>query len=173
MLTYHNYKPHTSQHVAENVLNREFQSDYKAMKVLLTNIAEFKYVTNSKTYLIAILDYGDNKIVVFKLSHNNNALVSNTVIQIKDLIMPTKTLLHSDRGFQYTPHFFKKFVEDHQITQSMSRVGKCIDNGPMENFYGIIKEEMYQLKTYETFKGLKNDVKQYIEFYNTKHVTLK
>ena len=41
------------------------------------------------------------------------------------------------------------------MTQSMSRVGRCIDNGPMEGFWGIIKCEMYylngQLKDYESF----------------------
>jgi len=168
------YKAHTPQHVAENVLDREFQTNYKAMEVLLTDITEFKYGNNSKAYLSAILDYGDNKIVAFKLSHhNNNALVSDTVNQIEDLILPNKTLLHSDRGFQYTSHFFKNFIEEHKIIQSMSRVGKCIDNGPMENFWGIIKEEMYRLKTYETFKELEDDVKYYIEFYNTRRVTLK
>ena len=170
---YH-YKPHPPQHVAENVLNREFRSGYKAMEVLLTDITEFKYGSHSKAYLSAVLDYGDNKIVAFKLSHhNNNALVNDTVTQIEDSILPTKTLLHSDRGYQYTSNFFKKFVENHQITQSMSRVGKCIDNGPMENFWGIIKEEMYRLKTYHTFKELEDDIKHYIEFYNTKRITLK
>ena len=29
------------------------------------------------------------------------------------------------------------------MTQSMSRVAKCIDNGPMEGFWGIIKRERY------------------------------
>ncbi len=120
------------------------------------------------------MDYGENKIVAYQLSrHNNNALVHDTVNQIEEIIIPTKTLLHSDRGFQYTSHSFKNFVEKHQITQSMSRVGKCIDNGPMENFWGIIKEEMYRLSSYETFEELKNDIKQYIEFFNTKRVTLK
>ncbi|SDI42309.1 IS3 family transposase, partial [Dolosicoccus paucivorans] len=83
------------------------------------------------------------------------------------------TLLHSDRGFQYTSHGFNSFIKRNQIIQSMSRVGKCIDNGPMENFWGIIKEEMYHLKTYKSFEELENDVKQYIEFYNTQRVTLK
>lgn len=55
----------------------------------------------------------------------------------------------------------------------MSRVGKCIDNGPMENFWGIIKEEMYRLKTYQSFEELDRDIKQYIRFYNTQRVTLK
>lgn len=78
--------------------------------------------------------------------------MKDTAIQINALILRGKTLLHSDRRFQYTSHFFKKFIEEQQIIQSMSRVGKCIDNGPMENFWGIIKEEMCRLKTYETFK---------------------
>ena len=55
----------------------------------------------------------------------------------------------------------------------MSLVGKCIDNGPMENFWGIIKEEMYRLATYNTFEELEEDIKGYIKFYNTKRVTLK
>ncbi len=144
------------------------------MDVLLTDVTEFKYGKQSKAYLSAILDYGANEIVAFKLSkHNNNALVRDTVHQIKDAIIPTQTLLHSDRGFQYTSHGFRNFVQKHQITHSMSRVGKCIDNGPMENFWGIIKEEMYRLKAYRTFEELENDIKQYIEFYNTRRVTLK
>lgn len=144
------------------------------MEVLLNDITEFKYGNHSKAYLSAILDYGENKIVAFKLSkHNNNALVHDTVNQIKDNIIPTKTLLHSDRGFQYTSYSFKNFIEKHQIIQSMSQVGRCIDNGPMENFWGIIKEEMYRLKSYESFEDLEQDIQRHISFYNTKRVTLK
>src|SRR5699024_2549975 len=125
------YKPHKPHHVAENILNREFQEEYNKIKVLLKDITEFKYGTNSKAYFCAILDYGENKIIAYKLSkHNNNALVRNTITQIEDNIIPTKTLFHSDRGFQYTSHSFKQFIEKHQIIQSMSRVGRCIDNGP-------------------------------------------
>src|SRR5699024_9169423 len=169
----YNYKPHSPQHIAENVLDRACDVDYEAMQVLLTDITKFKYGNNSKAYLSALLDYGDNKIVAYKLSdRNNNALVNDNVNQINDLILPGETLLHSDRGFQYTSNDFKKYIEKYQIIQSMSRVGKCIDNGPMENFWGIIKEEMYRLTTYKPFEGLAEDIKQYIEFYNNKRVTL-
>src|SRR5699024_12867867 len=82
-----------------------------------------------------------------------NALVNHTISQIEDLVIPTKTLLHSDRGYQYTSKDFKKYIEKHQLVQSMSRLGKCIDNGPMENFWGIIKEEMYRLTIYDTFEA--------------------
>lgn len=100
-------------------------------------------------------------------------LVHETIQQIEAAIIPNKTLFHSDRRFQYTSHGFKNFVAIHGVIQSMSRVGKCIDNGPMENFWGIIKEEMYRLKTYTTFEDLEQDIRHYIEFYNTQRVTLK
>lgn len=168
------YKPNKPSHVAENILNREFQANYKAMEVLLTDVTEFKYGHQSKAYLSAILDYGENHIVAYKLSkRNNNALVHNTLTQIKDSLIPTKTLLHSDRGFQYTSHGYKQFVKENKVIQSMSRVGKCIDNGPMENFWGIIKEEMYRLTTYDTFEELEADIQRYVAFYNTKRITLK
>src|SRR5699024_11524543 len=96
-------KLHKTQHLAENILNRTFKEKYKKMEVLLTDITEFKYGVNSKAYFSAILDYGENKIIAYKLSkHNNNALVRDTMTQIENDIIPTKTLFHSDRGFQYT-----------------------------------------------------------------------
>src|SRR5699024_11392514 len=122
------------------------------MEVLLTDITEFKYGVNSKAYFSAILDYGENKIIAYKLSkHNNNALVRDTMTQIENDIIPTKTLFHSDRGFQYKSHSFKQFIEKNQIIQSMSRVGRCIVNGPIEHLCCIIKEELYRIATYYTF----------------------
>lgn len=167
------HNPSKPQHVADNILNREFQAEYAPMEVLLTDVTEFKYGEASKAYLSAILDYGAKEIVAYKLSkQNNNALVHDTVTQLNDSLIPTITLIHSDRGFQYTSHFFHEFVEEKQLIQSMSRVGKCIDNGPMEAFWGTIKEEMYRLKTYDTFESLEADIHRYIEFYNTERVTL-
>ncbi|HBZ88713.1 MAG TPA: IS3 family transposase, partial [Erysipelotrichaceae bacterium] len=48
--------------------------------------------------------------------------------------------LHSDRGFQYTRKIFSRMLENDGLTQSMSRVGHCIDNGPVESFQGFIKD---------------------------------
>lgn len=167
------YKNHSSQHIAENVLNREFNKDYQAMQVLLTDITKFKYANNCKAYLSTILDYGTRQIVAYKLSkRNDNQLVKDTVVQVEKDLIPGETFIHSDRGFQYTSHFFKRFINDKQSIHSMSRVGKCIDNGPMENFWGIIKVEMYRLRSYETFEKLESDIRHYIEFYNTERGTL-
>ena len=143
------------------------------MQVLLTDITEFKYGDNRKAYLSAILDYGTRQIVAYKLSkRNDNQLVKDTVVQVEEDLIPGETFIHSDRGFQYTSHFFKSFINDKKLIHSMSRVGKCIDNSPMENFWGTIKVEMYRLRNYETFDKLEEDIRHYIEFYNTERVTL-
>ena len=167
------YKAHTPSHVAENVLNRAFQEEYKPFEILLTDVTEFKYGTASKAYLSTIYDYGAKKVVAYHLSNrNNNTLVRDTVAQITDVIMPAVTLIHSDQGSQYTSHFFNHFIDEFDLIQSMSRAGKCIDNGPMESFWGTIKEEMYRLKTYDTFEALEADIHRYITFYNEERVTL-
>ena len=52
------------------------------------------------------------------------------------------------------------------MTRSMSRVGKCVDNGPMEGFWGILKTEMYYLNHFETYEELEKAIAKYIHYYN-------
>ena len=66
----------------------------------------------------------------------------------------------------YTSWEFKKRLDAHGLTQSMSRVGKCIDNGPMEGFWGTLKCEKYYLHKYQTYEALEKDIDHYIYFYN-------
>lgn len=169
----YNYQLSKANHVSENLLNRKFTAN-KAYQKLLTDVTEFQLTNGQKAYLSAVLDLGTNKIIAHKLDRsNNNPLVLDTFKQIQSKIIADETLIHSDRGYQYTSHAFARFIKDHQAIQSMSRVGKCIDNGPMENFFGILKSELYYLNKYDTFESLTNDIDQYIHFFNTKRITLK
>lgn len=59
------------------------------------------------------------------------------------------------------------------MRQSMSRVGRCIDNGPMEGFWGILKSEMYYLKKFTSQEELTIAIENYICFYNTKRFQKK
>lgn len=52
------------------------------------------------------------------------------------------------------------------MTQSMSRVSRCIDNGPMEAFWGMLKSEMYYLKNSNSYNELEQAVIDYIDYYN-------
>lgn len=99
-----------------------------------------------KLYLSAIIDLYDRYPVAYVIStRNDNRLVFKTFDQAVAANPDAKPVFHSDRGFQYTSGAFKKKLEKQEMKQSMSRVEHCIDNGPTEGFWGIIKSEMYQM----------------------------
>lgn len=169
----YNYRSSKPIHVSENILNRKFSASQPYQK-LLTDVTEFKLTNGQKSYLSAVLDLGSNKIIAYQFGlSNDNPLVLKTFKQIQSKLIAGETLIHSDRGYQYTSHAFARFIKDNKVIQSMSRVGKCIDNGPMENFFGIIKSEMYYLSKYNSFEILAADIDKYINFFNTKRITLK
>lgn len=154
-------------------MNREFTA-VKSNEKWLTDVTEFKYGNGQKAYLSAILDLHDKSIVSYVLGHsNNNNLVFQTLYLAMQASPGSTPMLHSDRGFQYTSLRFKKRLDSHQLTQSMSRVGKCIDNGPMESFWGTLKCEKYYLHKYQTFEALRKDIKNYIYFYNYERLQKK
>ena len=116
----------------------------------------------------------DKSIVSYVLGHsNNNSLVFQTFDLALQVAPGSTPMIHSDRGFQYTSWGFKKRLKSYGLTQSMSRVGKCIDNGPMEGFWGTLKCEKYYLHKYQTFEALKKDIDNYIYFYNYERLQAK
>lgn len=154
------------QHVAENLLNREFQAETPNQK-WVTDVTEMKYGTSQKAYLSAILDLYDGSIVSYVIgTSNNNPLVMKTLDQAIKKTKGATPLIHSDRGFQYTSHEFRRKTKKAKMLQSMSRVGKCIDNAPMESFWGTLKCEKYYLNKFETFEELEKATQEYIHFYN-------
>jgi len=166
------YVKSIAQYTAENTLNRNFIAKAPNTK-WLTDVTEFKY-GDKKAYLSAILDLYNNQIIGYILGHrNNNDLVFKTLDLVLEKYPSSKALIHSDRGYQYTLNGFKQKLEIAGTKQSMSRVGKCIDNGPMEGFFGIIKSEMYYLNRFETFEELQQSVDNYINFYNNKRLQQK
>jgi transposase InsO family protein len=75
-------------------------------------------------------------------------------------------LFHSGRGFQYTCRGFHSRLVEHKMTQSMSRVAHCIDSGPMEGFWGILKRKMYYRHKFTSHQELLHAVRSYIHYYN-------
>ena len=158
------------QYLAENVLKREFYADRPNAK-WLTDVTEFKYYVGlevHKLYLSAILDLFDRRIVSFVIrDRNDNALVFETFDKAVAENPDAHPLFHSDRGFQYTNRVFHAKLERAGMTQSMSRVGKCIDNGPMEGFWGILKRERYYGSRFTSREELVKMIEDYIAYYNT------
>ena len=157
------------QYLAENLLDRQFYAE-KPNEKWLTDVTEFKWYEGTqvhKLYLSAILDLCDRRIVSYVLSErNDNPLVFKTFDKAVKANPDAHPLFHSDRGFQYTNRAFHHKLVQAGMTQSMSRVAHCIDNGPMEGFWGIMKCEMYYLNHFETYEELVDAVGQFIHYYN-------
>ena len=164
------------QFIAENILNREFSADAPNQK-WLTDVTEFKYYVDQevhKVYLSAILDLYDRRIVSYVIGDsNNNPLVFDTFDAAIAANPGATPLCHSDRGFQYTNRTFHAKLEAAGMTQSMSRVAKCIDNGPMEGFWGIIKRERYYGNKFKDKASLVTMIEEYIEYYNNRRLQRK
>ena len=127
-----------------------------------------KYGSGGKAYLSAILDLADKSIVFFVLGHSsNNKLVFDTFDIARSKYPNSNPIFYSDRGYQYTSKTFKKKLDDAGMIQSMSRVSRCIDNGPMKAFWGMLKSEMYYLKKFSTYTELESAVIEYMNYYNS------
>ena len=161
------------QHVAENILNREFHAQAPNEK-WLTDVTEFKWyegIEVHKVYLSAILDLYDRRIVSFVIGErNDNPLVFKTFDKAVHNSPDAHPIFHSDRGFQYTNRAFHHKLEQAGMTQSMSRVAHCIDNGPMEGFWGILKRERYYGRRFTNKQDLVNMIRSYISYYNSRRV---
>jgi len=164
----YNYKPSKGIHTAKNILDRDFNAS-KSNEKWVTDVTEFKFGEGKKAYLSAILDLYDKRIVSYKLTRaNNNELVFDTVNEAISKLSNEYPLLHTDRGVQYTSNGFRRIMENAKLQHSMSRPGKCIDNGPIEGFWGTLKCEKYYLYTWgrSSFEQLEEAIDEYIHFYN-------
>ena len=61
---------------------------------------------------------------------------------------------------------YQKILKDKNIRQSMSRKGNCLDNAIVESFFGTLKCELYYLNRYTSVEQLKQDIEEYIDYYN-------
>ena len=161
------------QYLAENLLDRQFYAA-KPNEKWLTDVTEFKWFEGMKVqklYLSAILNLCDRRIVSYVLSErNDNPLVFKAFDKAVKANPDAHPLFHSDRGFQYTNRAFHNKLVQAGMTQSMSRVAHCIDNGPMEGFWGILKRERYYGRRFTSKHELVQMIQQYIRYYNTRRV---
>ena len=160
------YKSSTPEATAENKLGRDFYA-VKPNEKWATDVTEFKVPgEKKKLYLSAIIDLYDRYPVSHVIScRNDNNLVFKTFEKAKASNPDAQPTFHSDRGFQYTSKVFQNKLENQNMEQSMSRVGHCIDNGPIEGFWGIIKTEMYQMYDITDETSLRYAINDYIRFY--------
>lgn len=169
---YKSYKGEVGK-VAPNILNRDFNA-IKPYEKLVTDVTEFA-VCDDKIYLSPILDLYNREIVSYSISLSPNFEQTREMLQglFEKQPLGTSPVLHSDQGWQYQMKEFQRLLKEHNIVQSMSRKGNCLDNAAMENFFGRLKVEMFYGEKFATVDEFIEKLKEYIDYYNNERISLK
>ena len=97
----------------------------------------------------------------------------NQVLPLVKELAIYRTTIHSDQGWHYQHNTWVKTLKKNKIFQSMSRKATCADNAAMENFFGILKQEMYYGEELIPYEELKNKITRYINYYNNERIKQK
>lgn len=171
------YKSYRGQigKVADNVLKRKFNA-IKPNQIWLTDITEFRLSGyNNRLYLSPILDVFNGEIISYSMSFSPTVALTNNMLDkaLEVLNGAEQLVIHSDQGFHYQHQSWTKRLEEKGITQSMSRKGNCLDNSPMENFFGLLKQEMFYGEKFHSYEHLREEIKKYIKWYNEERIKTK
>ena len=169
---YHSYKG-TVGKIADNLLNRDFVAS-KPFEKLATDVTQFN-VCDDKVYLSPVMDLYNRVIVSYDISLSPNLEQIRNMLNglFKKLPQGANPIFHSDQGWQYQHAEYQRLLTEHNIKQSMSRKGNCMDNGAMENFFGRLKVEMFYGKKFESVNAFMEKLKEYIEYYNNERIITK
>lgn len=167
--------------VASDRISRRFTSTVPHQKIT-TDTTEFRIIVAKpqggfevrKVYLDPYMDMFNNEIVSYTVSlkpPDKESMVNGLrkAVEATDDCIYRRTF-HSDQGWAYQMREYRKMLKDNRIFQSMSRKGNCLDNSPMENFFGIMKQEMFYNRTFSSVEALVDEIERYISYYNNDRI---
>lgn len=165
---YNSYKGEVGK-VAPNILERDFKANKPDQK-WTTDVTQIN-IKEHKIYL----DMFNGEIISYTISHSPNLKMVVTMLnkafsKHKNL---TGLLMHSAQRWHYQHARYQKMLFDHNIKQNMSRKGNCLDNAMMENFFGLMKNELLYVNDYESIEDFEKDLRKYILWYNNKRIKLR
>jgi len=151
----------------DNLLGRQFHP-IGPRRAFCTDITYLPY-NHRLAYLSVVKDICTGEIVAWKLAQNMTLpIVMVTLRMLKENLGEEKSadaLIHSDQGFHYTHPDYIREVKAMGLVQSMSRKGNCIDNAPIESFFGHFKDDV-DYRDCQTFGDLESKISAYMYFYN-------
>lgn len=146
-----------------NLLNRQFVQTTPS-RFFGTDITYLPF-NRRFAYLAVVKDIASGEIVAWCVSqYITMELVLTMIDQMK---WRPGALIHSDQGFHYTNPAYIEKVNMLAMMQSMSRKANCIDNAPVESFFGHFKDEV-EYKNCTTIEELRRIIENYIWYYNCK-----
>lgn len=169
---YKSYKGDVGK-IADNLLKREFKAE-KPNQKWVTDVTEFK-VNAQKVYLSPVIDLFNQEVVSYEVRKSVTLPLVTDMLEraTSKLKHHEKPIVHSDQGWQYQNRKYQNHLKESGLLQSMSRKGNCLDNAVAENFFGILKSEMYHNESFNSADELIENIKEYIYYYNNERIKLK
>lgn len=151
-----------------NILNRAFKNR-NADEVYSTDITYLNYGKGNKAYLAVFKDLATKEIVAQNLSKRIDvSLVNTALVDALEKLSEekkNKLMIHSDQGYHFTHYKYQQQLSINGVIQSMSRRGNCLDNAPVESFFGYLKDHL-ELRECNNFEDLESMVTKEIDYYN-------
>ena len=179
---YNSYKGKVGT-VAPNRIHRRFTTCIPHQKIT-TDTTEFKYyemdakghMTIHKLYLDPFMDMFNGEIIRYGIApqpsaHNILSAQRKAIKVTSDC--PYRRTFHSNQGWGYQMKRYIHNLKQNRIFQSMSRKGNCHDNSVMENFFGLLKQEIYYGVVYYSYDELKAEIERFITYYNEERIKEK
>ncbi|MDX3775772.1 IS3 family transposase [Chromatiaceae bacterium AAb-1] len=169
---YKSYKGEVGK-VVPDLVKRKFTAD-KPNQKWVTDVTEFK-VGEQKVYLSPVIDLFNQEVVSYEVRKSVKlSLVTDMLKKATAKLSPNENpIVHSDQGWQYQNRQYQQHLSNKGLRQSMSRKGNCLDNAVAENFFGILKTEMYHNEVFKSADELIESIKEYIDYYNNQRIKLK
>ena len=163
MKKYRSYKGEVDK-IAPNLLNRDFHAD-KPNQKWVTDVTEFS-LFGEKLYLSPILDLRSSDLVSYTISERPMLSMVTTMLDKAFEKIPdaTNLILHSDQGWQYQHRQYQRMLREKGIRQSLSRKGNCLDNAVIENFFGLLKSELFYLQEFSSMEHFKRELIEYLDY---------
>lgn len=166
--------------VAPNRIRKRFNTHIPHQKIT-TDTTAFKYyevdskghMTMHKLYLDPFMDMCNGEIISFGIDKHPSA--ENVMSALEKAISVTsdcqyRRTFHSDQGWAYQMKSYSRRLKEEHIFQSMSRKGNCHDNSVMENFFGLLKQEIYYGVIHYSYEKLKSEIERYIKYYSEQRI---
>lgn len=161
---------------SDDLLKRNFRSD-EPDKKCVTDITELK-ASDGKLYVSAIFDCFDLLVCGLAMDTNMKASLCTETVSNALKLHPelTGSIIHSDRGSQYTSDEYRHKIASCNLKQSMnSSGGRCHDNARCESMWARMKVELFYSRKDKpenyTVEELKTKIwRYYMSYWNNRRI---
>lgn len=151
-----------------NLINRDF-APKKPDCVYSADMTEFRISSSQRVYLYAAKDLYTKEIVSYNVSTKPDIPLVTKNFREHLLSLPEKVrrklIYHTDQGSVFMSYPHRNLTRSMGINQSMSRRGNCLDNAPIESFFGHMKDEI-DLTSCRYLQDVRQKVDEYMYYYN-------